>query len=79
MIAEDVDILNKWINIRQEDDGVSEVRANHARAQYPVNLVSMSDHIDKQRLGDVIKMYANLALETQSSGTVTEGDSEALS
>ena len=75
MSTEDVDTLYKWINIRREDDEASKVRAKHVLAQYPVNLVNMTDHPEKQRLGEVIKKYANLALETHSTGSVTEDDS----
>ena len=75
MSTEDVDTLYKWINIRREDDGASKVRAKHVLAQYPVNLVNMTEHPEKQRLGDVIKKYASLALETHSTGTVAEDDS----
>lgn len=77
MDTENVDILYKWMNVRQDDDATSQVRARHVQAQYPVNTINVTDHPERQRLGDVIKKYAELALKTQSSSAVSETDSSA--
>ena len=54
MSTEDVDTLHKWMNIRREDEGASQMRAKHVQAQYPVNLVNTTEHPEKQRLDAVV-------------------------
>lgn len=69
MNPEDVNSLYKWINVRQENDAAGQLRVKHVQAQYPVNLVNMIEHPEKERLGDLIKKYADLALEAHSPST----------
>lgn len=68
MSARDLDVLYTLTNIRKESVGVSKERAKHVQAQYPVNVVNMISHPEKERISDLIKHYAGLAIEAQSPG-----------
>lgn len=76
MNSADVDSLYKWMSVHHDDNTASQLRMNHVQAQYPINIANMTEHPEKQRLGDLIQKYADLALEAHSPSTVTEHDSE---
>ena len=78
MSEADADALYKWINVRRDDDtdATSHGRAKHVQAQYPVGLVNLADDPEKQRLGNIIKKYADLAMDTHSASGLTTTDDE---
>jgi len=67
MAPEDVDILYTLANVRRTSLGMSQEHAKHVQGLYPVEVVSMVNHPEKSRMGDLIREYAGLALEERSS------------
>jgi len=74
MAPQDLDILYTLANVRRESVGMSQERAKHVQALYPIEVVSMVNHPDRKRMGDLIKEYAGLALaERESAGSASPG------
>jgi hypothetical protein len=67
MTPQDLDILYTLANVRRESVGMSQERAKHVQALYPIEVVSMVNHPEKKRMGDLIREYAGLALEERES------------
>jgi hypothetical protein len=75
MKSEDVDVLCRFVH-RQRDKLLSgPLRARYVHAQYPVNIVDMTEHPDDKRLGSLIQEYANLAIEERSTSSGSEASS----
>ncbi|KAF2096473.1 nitrate assimilation regulatory protein nirA [Rhizodiscina lignyota] len=66
--SEDLELLYKSVNLRKENTGWDKLRAKHVQAQYPCNILSITDFREEQRLSNLIKEYADLALGDQSPG-----------
>lgn len=66
---DDVDRLLSFLDIRESREGSSRLRTDHIQAQYPVNILDMADHPDQKRLGNMIREFADMALEAQSPAT----------
>ncbi|KAK4450362.1 nitrate assimilation regulatory protein nirA [Podospora aff. communis PSN243] len=67
MAPQDLDILYTLANVRRESVGMSQERAKHVQALYPIEVVSMVNHPEKKRMGELIREYAGLALEERES------------
>ncbi|KAF1737343.1 Nitrogen assimilation transcription factor nirA [Beauveria bassiana] len=63
MAPEDLDIVSQYCTSRSEQPTVQQARAEHVKAQYPLNIVNMSDVPEEQRLGNMIKQYEELAIQ----------------
>ncbi|KAM3479772.1 hypothetical protein MY5147_001545 [Beauveria neobassiana] len=66
MAAEDVDILGQYCAAVSDDPGQKKARALYSRAQYPLNIVKMTDTPENQRLENMIKKYEKLSVEQTS-------------
>ncbi|EJP70441.1 nitrate assimilation regulatory protein nirA [Beauveria bassiana ARSEF 2860] len=66
MAAEDVDILGQYCAAVSDDPGQKKARALYSRAQYPLNIVKMTDTPENQRLENMIKKYEKLGVEQTS-------------
>lgn len=63
---DDLNILLNSLSLRDEKDGSSQLRVEHIQAQYPVNIVDMTDHSDGARVGSMIQQFVGIALEEHS-------------
>ncbi|KAK0653055.1 nitrate assimilation regulatory protein nirA [Cercophora newfieldiana] len=79
MAPQDQDILYTLANVRRESVGMSQERAKHVQALYPIEVVSMVNHPEKKRMGDLIREYAGLALEERESLAGSSAASPAAS
>ncbi|OAQ69979.1 nitrate assimilation regulatory protein nirA [Pochonia chlamydosporia 170] len=68
---DDVNKLLGFLDVRESGYGSSRLRTEHIQAQYPVNILDMADHPDKKRLGNMIREFADMALEVQSPGATS--------
>ncbi|PMB70555.1 Nitrogen assimilation transcription factor nirA [Beauveria bassiana] len=66
MAPEDLDIVSQYCTSHSEQPTVQQARAEHVKAQYPLNIVNMSDVPEEQRLGNMIKQYEELAIQQVS-------------
>ncbi|RFN54940.1 nitrate assimilation regulatory protein nira [Fusarium flagelliforme] len=72
MSEEDTALLYQFMT-SWKDDGVSkQVRAKHVQAQYPCDIVKITNYPDSKRLGNLIKQYADLAISEAQSPTNSE-------
>jgi hypothetical protein len=62
MSASDRDILCALANVRKESTAMSKERARHVQAQYPVGLVNLMNHPEKELMGNLIKQYTGLEI-----------------
>ncbi|KAM3464906.1 hypothetical protein NHJ6243_001972 [Beauveria neobassiana] len=63
MAPEDLDIVSQYCTSHSEQPTVQQARAEHVKAQYPLNIVNMSDVPEEQRLGNMIKQQEELAIQ----------------
>lgn len=63
MGQEDLDALDQHVTAWGGDSASNDVRAAHVKAQYPVNIVRMTDYSDSNRLGNMIRQYSDMALD----------------
>ncbi|KAM3493384.1 hypothetical protein MY3957_003297 [Beauveria namnaoensis] len=63
MAAEDVDILSRYCAAASDGSGGKKARALYSRAQYPVNIVKITQAPENQRLEIMIKKYEELSME----------------
>ncbi|KAH9903958.1 nitrate assimilation regulatory protein nirA [Xylariomycetidae sp. FL2044] len=68
MSPEDVEDLYRSMGIPHRNGKVAARRARYAKAQYPINIVKITDHPDSLRLENLAKEYHTLAIEEISSG-----------
>ncbi|KAI9686064.1 MAG: hypothetical protein M1822_004047 [Bathelium mastoideum] len=73
----DEDALNRFVRPDRNWQQWNQMRSKHVRAQWPLNIVRITDHPDDQRLGALIKQYSDLSMEAHSSGA--ESDASASS
>ena len=64
--AEDVTTLLGLLDTRDAVPASSQLRTEHIQAQYPINILDMTNHPEQNRLGNMIKNFSTIALEAQS-------------
>lgn len=69
MAVEDLDILARYCITTGEASRPQEARAQHVKAQYPLNIVKMNTHPESERLETMFKRYEALAIEQAHSAT----------
>ena len=62
MSASDRDILCTLASVRKESTAMSKERARHVQAQYPVGLINLVNHPEKELMGNLIKQYTGLEI-----------------
>lgn len=76
MSPDDVTTLLSFLDLPNRNSVSSRLRIEHIQAEYPVNIVDMTDHPEKRRLGKMIKDFASLNVEVPSSGDASEAGSD---
>jgi hypothetical protein len=69
MAAADVNILGGYCTTTSEDPKLSEARGLHIKAQYPLNIVRMTNHPKSQRLEEMLRKSHSQAMDQASSAT----------
>ncbi|SCO92559.1 uncharacterized protein FRV6_16687 [Fusarium oxysporum] len=72
MSEEDTALLHQFITSWKEDVISKQVRAKHVQAQYPCDIVKITNYPDSKRLGNLIKQYADLAISEGQSPMASE-------
>ncbi|KAL6808365.1 nitrate assimilation regulatory protein nirA [Trichoderma camerunense] len=72
MGSDDLNALQSLTTACNEDFGTPQIRARHVQAQYPVNIVNMTDYPQNQRLGSLIKEYSELAIVEAASPSTSD-------
>ncbi|KAH0531151.1 hypothetical protein TsFJ059_000019 [Trichoderma semiorbis] len=72
MGSDDLNALQSLTTACNEDVGTPQIRARHVQAQYPVNIVNMTDYPQNQRLGSLIKEYSELAIVEAASPSTSD-------
>ena len=77
MSAEDAKLMWKFVGVRKEESEAEQLRANHVKSQFPVNIVKITDDPETQWLSDMMKKFSEIAREsmTVSESSETESDS----
>ena len=77
MSPEDAKLMWKFVGVRTEESEAEQLRANHVKSQFPVNIVKITDDPGTQRLGDMMKKFSEIARESSavSESSETESDS----
>lgn len=72
MSEEDTALLHQFMTSWKEDGNLKQVRARHVQAQYPCDIVKITNYPDSKRLGNLIKQYADLAISEAQSPSASE-------
>ncbi|KAJ4199930.1 hypothetical protein NW767_007910 [Fusarium falciforme] len=76
MSPEHVTILLSFVDLPNRNIISSRLRTEHVQAEYPVNIVDMTDHPDKKRLGKMIEEFTSLNVEERPRGGGSEPGSD---
>lgn len=76
MSEEDSSLTHRLLDIRNEDNSSSQMRAKHVQAQYVCNIVDITEDPEQQRLGNLIAKYDKLAVK-EASPSPSSGSSTA--
>ncbi|KAJ4268994.1 hypothetical protein NW762_003066 [Fusarium torreyae] len=79
----DIELLDRHFCPSKKAEEWNSVRRKHVQAQWPVNIVKITDHPEDRRLGALIKKYSDLSIEANSpkpeSDTIASpGDMETI-
>ncbi|KAF4340441.1 nitrate assimilation regulatory nirA [Fusarium beomiforme] len=72
MSEEDKALLHQFMTSLKEDVISRQVRAKHVQAQYPCDIIKITDYPESKRLGNLIKQYVNLAISEAQSPMTSE-------
>lgn len=59
MSSEDVELMEKFVQVRKEDSEARKLRANHLQSQLPMNVVNITEDVEINRFSNLIKQYAD--------------------
>ncbi|KAJ9419209.1 hypothetical protein QL093DRAFT_2355976 [Fusarium oxysporum] len=72
MSPEDVITLLSFLNLPNRNSLFARIRTKHIQAEYPVDIVDMTHHLDKNRLGNMIEDFKSLNVEAPSHESESE-------
>lgn len=68
----DVDAMNRLFTPPQQHDAWIQLQAKHVQAQYPVNVLRITENPEDQRLSELVKEYASMTLQERRGSSTSE-------
>jgi len=75
--SEDAELMLKFVHVRKEESEAWQLRSRHVQSQFPVNIIQITEDPENKRLSNMIKQYADMALESASQMSSSESESES--
>lgn len=72
MTDDDLDVLHRFVTLNNDDLDSHMLRTKHIRAQYPVDIIKMTENHDVRRLSNLIERYSDMRLDSSERSLSSE-------